>query len=155
MGATGIDIRTRPCRRHCEARVEPLKWAGDSRAWVRASTTNEVNYMVNVINFRPGGGAMPPQQPLLSAINDLLQANENAARAAGELPARFIAVDACIEDVALHPGCRPYIDAVVEQDRRRLLAAMREVLDATLEYAKAIECRFRTAGDSQLPARDI
>lgn len=111
--------------------------------------------MVNVINFRPGGGKTPPQQLLLSAINDLLQANENAARAAGELPARFIAVDACIADVTLHPGCRPYIDAVVEQDRRRLLAAMREVLDATLEYAKAIECRFRATVGPQLPTRDI
>jgi hypothetical protein len=47
--------------------------------------------------------------------------------------------------VNMDPICRHYVDTVVEQDRERLLAAMSEVLDATLEYAKAIDSRLRSA----------
>ena len=102
--------------------------------------------MVNVVSFKPFERKSPikPEKQLLSAINDLLQSNERAARAVGELPARFVAIDECIAEVAMPSNCRPYIDAVVEQDRMRLLAAMQEVLQATLEYAKAIEARFRS-----------
>jgi hypothetical protein len=102
--------------------------------------------MANILTFKSGDqkkGPVAPEQMLLSAIKELLHSNQRVACAVGELPARFIEVDASVAGVNLDTNCRHYVDAVVEQDRGRLLAAMSEVLEATLEYAKAIEGRFR------------
>lgn len=108
--------------------------------------------MADILTFKPSDEKrhVSPEQVLLSAINELLHSNERAAKAVGELPARFIEIDASIATVNLEPNCRRYVDAVAEQDRTRLLAAMSEVLDATLEYAKAIESRFRNAPELSL-----
>jgi hypothetical protein len=82
---------------------------------------------------------------LLSTIQDLLDSNESLARAVGDVAARFYAVDATAARVSSEPLCRHYIDSVLEQDRQRLINAMHEVLDATLEYTKGLGCRLRLA----------
>lgn len=108
--------------------------------------------MVNILTFKPGDEKKPvgPEQVLLSTIKELLHSSQRVACAVGELPARFIAVDASVAGIELDPNCRHYVDIVVEQDRERLLAAMSEVLNATLEYARAIESRFRSAPELSL-----
>ena len=79
--------------------------------------------MINVIEFASSKGKrrVEPEQALYSAIEDLLHSNANVARAVGELPARFVAVDASIAGVTLNPRCRDYVDGLVEQDRQRCL----------------------------------
>ena len=61
------------------------------------------NHMINVIEFASSKGKrrVEPEQALYSAIEDLLHSNANVARAVGELPARFVAVDASIAGVTL------------------------------------------------------
>ena len=100
--------------------------------------------MANVIKLTSGkdNKRSEPNEILFSAIADLLHSNVNLARSVGELLASFVAVDTAVAGVAIDPRCRRYVDGVLEQDRQRLLAAMREALDATLEYTKGVECRF-------------
>jgi hypothetical protein len=82
---------------------------------------------------------------MLLALKDLLNSNQRVACAIGEIPARFIAAEASFAEAQLSPAGRYYVDTVLNQDRGRLLAAMCELLDATVEYMRAIDCGLRSS----------
>jgi len=84
-------------------------------------------------------------EALVDATIEVLGTNAKLAQAVQDLADVFVRLDGAIAENPVNACVRRPIDAIVEQDRQKLLLNMRDLLESISEYTGGVRDRMRCA----------